>query len=88
MIASGELKSNKHSLDPEYLTKKRAEAKEFLGVYWDKKFHHFRSTVTIDAVPHNCGVYDTARAAAKARDLRILHLGSSMGLQVLKRKEL
>lgn len=57
---------------------------EYKGVRHDIKTNKWRSTVTENNRTHECGYYETDRQAAKARDLRIVTLGLSTPLQILK----
>jgi hypothetical protein len=59
----------------------------YRGVSWVPQMKKFRSTVTSKGVLHNCGLWETPRLAAMARDRRILSLGINMKLQVYKKLE-
>ena len=66
---------------------KAKQKHNFKGVSWVPLAKKYRGTVTKNGVYHDCGVWDTPRLAAMARDRRILSLNLDVPLQVYKKLE-
>ena len=56
----------------------------YRGVGWDNSTQKWKATVTDKNVTYECGSFENDRAAAKARDLKILALRLNKPLQILK----
>ncbi|BFM41675.1 hypothetical protein CFS9_03160 [Flavobacterium sp. CFS9] len=56
----------------------------YKGVGWHREQQKWRSSVSQSGVKYDCGYHDSEREAAKARDRKILALGLSKSLQILK----
>ena len=59
-------------------------AKNYTGVSYNRLLNKYQSKVGAGNISYNCGVHDTAEAAAKARDRKILEKGLKAPLQILK----
>lgn len=61
---------------------------EYEGVYYNKKQKKYRATFTFKGKTHESGFADTAREAARLRDITIIRLGGPLRkLQILKAKD-
>lgn len=65
--------------------KRNSRTSQYTGVGWNREQQKWRSSVSHSGVKYDCGYYDNERAAAKARDMKILALGLNKPLQVLKK---
>ena len=63
----------------------KTKVSSYAGVGWNKSNQKWKATVTADNVTYECGHFDDDRAAAKARDLKILALKLNKPLQILKK---
>ena len=57
---------------------------KYIGVSWCQEFYKYKSHVTKDGVTYPCGFHNTEKAAAIARDMKIIEHGLKVKLQVLK----
>lgn len=62
----------------------RTKVSPYSGVGWNKSNQKWKATVTADNVTYECGHFDDDRAAAKARDMKIIALKLNKPLQILK----
>jgi hypothetical protein len=60
---------------------------DYKGVNWDRKSQKWTASVTNKGIRYECGYHDEERNAAVARDKKIIALGLSVKLQVLKKVE-
>jgi len=56
----------------------------YTGVGWNREQQKWRSSVSSGGIKYDCGYHNTERDAAKARDRKILALGLSKPLQILR----
>lgn len=59
-------------------------AKTYRGVSFHRLIRKYSSAVSHKGIKYNCGTHDTAEAAAKARDRKIIEKGLNVPLQILK----
>ncbi|GIZ08353.1 AP2 domain-containing protein [Flavobacterium sp. UMI-01] len=62
----------------------KTKVSSYKGVGWDKASQKWKATVTDKRVTYECGYFEEERAAAKARDLKIIALRLNKPLQILK----
>ena len=62
----------------------KTKVSSYAGVSWNKSNQKWKATVTSDNITYECGHFDDDRAAAKARDLKIIALNLKKPLQILK----
>ncbi len=60
-------------------------ASKYVGVRWHTESNKWVCTVLDKGTTYLCGCFDDDRAAAKARDMKIISLGLNKPLQILKR---
>jgi len=58
---------------------------KYTGVTWVRNLQKWSSSVTSKSVRYDCGYHDDERAAAKARDRKIIALNLKKPLQILKK---
>jgi hypothetical protein len=58
---------------------------KYTGVRQVKGEHNWESYFTFNGVKYICGIFSCDKAAAKARDEKILNVGANKPLQILKR---
>lgn len=64
-----------------------SRASEYKGVSWHTNSQKWQSSITVKGVIYNCGYFDDDRAAAKARDRKIIAFNLNKPLQILKKAE-
>lgn len=57
---------------------------KYTGVKWSGEHEKWYSILSENKVSYHCGFHDDDRAAAKARDMKIIQINSNKPLQVLK----
>ena len=57
----------------------------YVGVRWSKEYQKWYSSLSEKGITYHCGFFDNDRNAAKARDMKIIQIGSTKPLQILKR---
>jgi hypothetical protein len=62
----------------------KTKVSPYAGVGWNKSNQKWKATVTADNTIYECGHFDDHRAAAKARDMKIIALKLNKPLQILK----
>lgn len=60
---------------------------KYTGVRQVKGEHNWESYFTHKGVRYVCGIFSCDKAAAKARDIKILNVGANKPLQIIKRPE-
>ena len=65
-------------------TRTNSRVSKFTGVSWHSETQKWRATVSSKGIKYECGYYDTERAAAKGRDMKIVNLNLKKPLQILK----
>lgn len=73
MYRPNKITSNTHSRSSSYT-----------GVKWSREYQKWYSTLNEKGIKYNCGFFDDDRDAAKARDMKIIQIGSTKKLQILK----
>lgn len=66
------------------MSKPNNRVSKYIGVGWNRELQKWRSSVSQSGVKYDCGFHESERDAAKARDRKILALGLSKPLQILK----
>lgn len=61
----------------------KTKVSPYTGVGWNKSNQKWKATVTSQKVTYECGHFDNDRAAAKARDMKIIALNLKKPLQIL-----
>ncbi len=74
MYRANKTKTNTHSRSSSYT-----------GVKWSREYQKWYSSLNEKGVTYHCGFFDIDREAARARDMKIVQIGSAKPLQVLKR---
>lgn len=59
--------------------------KEYTGVHYSTLFKKYQAKVTHLGIVYGCGTHDTAKDAARARDIKIIEKCLPHKLQVLKK---
>lgn len=62
----------------------KTKVSPYTGIGWNKIKQKWKATVTAKKVTYDCGHFDDDRAAAKARDMKIIALKLNKPLQILK----
>ena len=67
------------------VTNTHKKESKYQGVSWNVQGQKWKSSVHENGVKYECGYFDTERAAALGRDKKIIALGLSKKLQILKK---
>ncbi|UYW01786.1 hypothetical protein K5I29_02350 [Flavobacterium agricola] len=57
---------------------------DYKGVKWDPNSLQWSATLKHKGIVYNCGYFSNERDAAKARDIKIIAIGATKPLQILK----
>lgn len=77
------MRAIKNILEPTNTHKKESQ---YQGVSWNVQAQKWKSSVSENSIKYECGYFNTDREAVVARDRKILALGLSKKLQILKKK--
>lgn len=59
-------------------------ASKYIGVKWNRDLQKWSSSFSENGIRYHCGFYDCEKSAVKARDIKIVEIGSKKKLQILK----